>query len=356
MAISKETKEKLKFLWQDENTVDWIQTFIKIADKSGKIVPFILTPEQREFVQNMHKENIILKSRQLGLSSVTVALSIRACVVQDNTTCFLVSHNQSSTNTIFDKLKQQFNSLPEFIKPELLTNNRQELKFTNGSKITCLTAGNKEIGRGDTLNGIIHLSEFAYWKNAEKQLNALSQAVSDTGKIIIESTANGFNKYSEVYYQAKNNENSYKSFFFNWINGKELFKSQYESAMVEYKARNGKELLDDDLDEDELTLKSNRATLNQLAWRRKKISTDGKDAFNVEYPTTDADCFLTSGAQLFDTKKIDRFVTGIVQDKIIPISKGKIIGLPSILQTYYGKSLKIWGIPKVGERYYIAVD
>lgn len=356
MPVSKGTKEKLKYLWQDEHTVDWIQTFIKIADKSGKIVPFILTPEQRIFVENLEKENIILKSRQLGLSSVTVALSIRACIVQENTTCFLVSHNQSSTNTIFDKLKQQFNSLPEFIKPDLLTNNRQELKFTNGSKITCLTAGNKEIGRGDTLNGIIHLSEFAYWKNAEKQLNALSQAVSDTGKIIIESTANGFNKFSDVYYQAKNNENSYKSFFFNWINGKELFKSQYESAMVEYKARNGKELLISDLDDDENVLRTQGATLSQLAWRRKKISTDGKDAFNVEYPTTDADCFLTSGAQLFDSKRIDKTIQSIIKEKITYIPKGKIVGLPLILQNLYGKSFKVWEIPKSGEKYYIGVD
>lgn len=356
MALSRESQEKLKYLWRDENTIEWIQTFIRIADKTGKVIPFILTPEQRKFVNGMEKENIILKSRQLGLSSVTVALSIRACIVQDNTTCFLVSHNQSSTNTIFDKLKQQFNSLPDFIKPELVTNNRQELKFVNGSKITCLTAGNKEIGRGDTLNGVIHLSEYAYWKNPEKQLNALSQAVSDTGKIIIESTACGFNKFSDVYYQAKNHENSYKSFFFNWIDGKELFKNQYQQAMEEYKARNSCELLYEDLDADEIQLYDIGASLEQLAWRRKKISTDGKDAFNVEYPATDSDCFLTSGTQLFDSKRIDGCIQTIIKDKITYLAKDKIVGLPLILQNLYGKSLQIWGIPKSGEKYYIGVD
>ena len=219
MGLSKENKEKLVYLWDDVNTVDWIQTFIKIVDKQGKMVPFILTEEQRTLVEQMERENIILKSRQLGISSIVIALSIRACIVNDHTTCLLVSHNQSSTNTIFDKLKQQFNSLPDFIKPKLATNNRQELKFENGSKITCLTAGNKDIGRGDTFNGIVHLSEFAFWKNPDKQLISLTQALSDTGKIIIESTAQGFNKFSEVYYQAKSGENSYKGFFFNWING-----------------------------------------------------------------------------------------------------------------------------------------
>ena len=66
MALSKESKEKLAYLWLEENTVDWIQTFIKIADKQGNIVPFILTDEQKELVNSMVRENIILKSRQLN--------------------------------------------------------------------------------------------------------------------------------------------------------------------------------------------------------------------------------------------------------------------------------------------------
>ena len=72
MALSKETQKKLAYLWKDENTVEFIETFIKIADKQGNIVPFILTDEQKELVHNMQRENIILKSRQLGISSVVV--------------------------------------------------------------------------------------------------------------------------------------------------------------------------------------------------------------------------------------------------------------------------------------------
>ena len=103
--ISKTNAQKLAWLWQDENKVAWIESFIKIADKEGKLVPFILTDEQKELVQNMQSNNIILKSRQLGISSITIALSIRECVVHENTTCFLVSHNQSSCNTCFNLSK-----------------------------------------------------------------------------------------------------------------------------------------------------------------------------------------------------------------------------------------------------------
>lgn len=354
--ISKANAQKLAWLWQDENKVAWIESFIKIADKEGKLVPFILTDEQKELVQNMQSNNIILKSRQLGISSITIALSIRECVVHENTTCFLVSHNQSSCNTIFDKLKQQYHSLPDIIKPKLIGNNRQALCFDNGSKITCLTAGNKEIGRGDTLNGIVHLSEFAFWKNADKQLHALSQAVSESGRIIIESTANGFNKFSELYIQAKNGDNSYKPFFFNWINGKSLFANQYEQAVAEYEARTSQKIKDMELDEDEQELLKMGASLAQIAWRRKKVSTDGLDTFQVEYPSTDTECFLTTGQQLFDSKRITASLTTIVENKIKPLAKKQVTGIPTILMPYLGKTFHIWQLPRIGEKYYIGVD
>lgn len=357
MALSKESKEKLAYLWMDENIVNWIQTFIKIADKQGNIVPFILTEEQKELVNTMIRENVILKSRQLGISSVVVALSIRACIVKDNTTCLLVSHSQDSTNTVFDKLKQQFNSLPDFIKPDTVTNNRQELKFVNGSKITCVTAGNKDIGRGDTLNGIVHLSEYAFYKNPEKQLKSLSQALSDSGKIIIESTADGFNMFSNIYYKAKNKQSSYKAYFFNWINGGNLFDNLYKLSVDKFKARNnGVGLSEDELDDDEKDLRQLGASLQQLTWRREKVATDGLDSFHVEYPSTDDEAFLTTGSSVFDSKRVSSCMQALVLDKVTYISKDKISGLPIILQNHYPKSLKIWSTVKSGERYYIGCD
>lgn len=357
MAVKKENLQKLEWLWKDENTIDWIQTFIQIADKTGKVVPFILTDEQRELVESFQRENIILKSRQLGISSVVVALSIRACIVKDNTTCLLVSHSQDSTSTVFDKLKQMFNSLPSWIKPDLVTNNRQELKFVNGSKITCVTAGTKEIGRGDTFNGIIHLSEFAFYKNAEKQLKALSQALSDSGKLIIESTADGYNKFSEIYYQAKNKQNSYKAYFFNWINGGRLFEGLYKLAVDKYKAVHGTILDYEDLDDDEKELYDKyNATIPQLIWRREKVATDGIDAFHVEYPSSDDEAFLVTGSQIFDSKRVNLCIKALILNKTTFIPKDNIVGLPNILRSHYPKSLKIFSTPKIGERYSIGCD
>ena len=223
MQISLETAKKLNWLWKDENKIAWIETFIKIADKEANIVPFILTDEQRKLVEGLGHLNIINKSRQLGISVVTLGLSIRECIVHDNATCVLISHNQTSTNAVFDKLKQQFYSLPEWVRPKLIQNNRQALTFANGSSVVCMTAGNRDVGRGSTYNGIVHLSEFAFWKDQERQLKSIMQAVSSSATVIIESTSNGFNEYSSLYLQAKNGENAFKPSFFIWINGRSLF-------------------------------------------------------------------------------------------------------------------------------------
>ncbi len=138
-----------------------------------KTVPFKLTPEQKAFINGLAHKNVISKSRQLGLSVCCAGISIRRCVCHPNTTCVLISHSQESTNKVFGKLKQMFYSLPDCIRPELLTNNRQELSFVNGSRISCQTAGNKDLCRGDTINGVLHMSEYALWKNQEGQMQSL---------------------------------------------------------------------------------------------------------------------------------------------------------------------------------------
>jgi hypothetical protein len=356
MALSNESMEKLSYLWKDENKIDFIQTFIKIVDKQGNLVPFILTPEQRDFVENLEKENIVLKSRQLGLSVCVIALSIRACIVKENITSVLISHDQKSTNAIFNKLKQQFFSLPDWLRPEVTTNNRQELAFANGGKITCMTCGNKDLLRGETVSGYIHCSEHAFWKNTDRQMQAINQAISESGIMVIESTANGFNRFSEIYYKSKNGENSYKPFFFNWINGRSLFLNQYAQEKERFKSIHGRDLGNEDLDESEIELLSLGATLDQLTWRRKKISETNLERFQVEYPSTDDECFLTTGQQLFDSKRIDSLVKTF---KDIMIGKDTIKDLNTLksdLKALYGKSFVIYKLPVPKAKYYIGVD
>lgn len=187
MQISLETARKLNWLWKDENKIEFIQTLMKIADKEGNLVPFVLTPEQKYLLENLGHKNIVSKSRQLGISVLVASAALREAVIYPNSTSMLISHNQSSTTAVFDKLKQMFYSLPDFVRPKLIQNNRQALTFENGSSITCLTAGNKDCARGSTISSYLWCSEFAFWKDQERQMKSIMQSISSSTKVIIES-------------------------------------------------------------------------------------------------------------------------------------------------------------------------
>ena len=358
MQISLANAKKLNWLWQDENEIAWIETFLKIADKSGKIVPFILTPEQKTLVSGLEHKNIISKSRQLGCSVVCCALSIRKCVCHPNTTCVLISHSQESTNKVFAKLKQMFYSLPDCIRPDLLTNNRQELSFVNGSRISCQTAGNKDLCRGDTINGVLHMSEFAMWKNQEGQMQSLMQAVTESATVIVESTTKGFNLYSQTYMQARNNENDFKSFMFNWINGRTLFIPQYKQAVKSWKARhNGKMLTEDEYDDEEKALAKLGMTPEQAVWRRGKIAESSLDAFHEEFPSTFEESCIVTGSSVFDNNRVVRLQQAIIEKNIKPLALDKITGLPNVLRPHIQNgNLKVWTTPRPKVKYYLGCD
>lgn len=358
MQISLANAKKLNWLWQDENEIAWIETFIKIADKSGKIVPFKLTPEQKDLINGLEHKNIISKSRQLGCSVCCCALSIRRCVCHPNTTCVLISHSQESTNKVFAKLKQMFYSLPDFIRPELLTNNRQELSFVNGSIISCQTAGNKDLLRGATCNGVLHISEFALYKDQERQMQSLMQSVTETCTVIVESTTKGFNMFTELYMQARNGENDFKPFFFNFVNGRTLFEEQYKQAVKSWKARHdGKMLTEDEYDEEEKSLAKLGMTPDQAVWRRGKIAESSLDAFHEEFPSTFEQSCIVTGSSVFDNNRVIKLQQAIIEKKIKPLALDKIVGLPQLLQIHVkNRNFKVWDIPRKGMKYYLGVD
>jgi hypothetical protein len=203
-----------KFLKVWNNPILFIQNFLKITDKNGKLVPFILNPMQKDFIKNLDSYNIILKARQGGMSVAICGLAIYYAVTIPNSTCMMLSHNDESTRAIFNKLKNIYNSLPSTIKPKLIRNNRAELQLQNGSIISCSTMGRTDKSRGNTLK-LCHISEFAFVNSdvAEKQLLAIEQAIQANGHLIIESTANGLNHYNILYNKAKKNpKNMYWSY------------------------------------------------------------------------------------------------------------------------------------------------
>lgn len=347
--------DKLKLILG--NPLLYIESFIKIPDKTGKIIPFKLNELQKDFMQNMEKYSCILKSRQLGFSTLSCALSLYYACTKPNTECLLVSYSIDSATAIFEKLKTMYYTIPKVLRPEYIRNSKKELKFDNGSRIVIATSGNKDIARGMTLK-FVHLSEYAFYKdNADKQLLAIEQALTPNGKLIIESTANGMNWFNDIYFKAKAGENLYKSFFYNWYDNKTMFADDYKNAVEVWMARHNAKLIDiKELDSIETDLYNKGATIEQLIWRRLKIQNSNAEQFQQEFPATDLEAFISTGATVFDNQRIYNFEKAISQKKEKYISKNSLIDLPVILKNHYGKSFFIYHDKKPSKKYYIGVD
>lgn len=351
------TKEKLEKINNDP--ILWLKNFVKITTNTGEYVPFAVNEQQEYFIDNMVRFNVIAKARQIGFSTMSLALCLWMACTRPRTNYMIVSYKYDSAMSLFDKLKMMYRDLPhdKYKFPKDEQNNRNQLRLDNGSSITLSVAGGKDVGRGTTYEYIL-LSEFAFYENQESILLSAEQALakSKTSKLVIETTSNGFNHYQKLFMNAYEGKSKYKAFFFPFYSSSyaKQFKDDYDEAEIWYKANNGgKRLTKEDLEPDELYLLEQGATLRQLMWRRWKLLDATLQEFYQEFPATPMESFISSGLSVFDQQMIiDRlkFVAKPLDFKNIKTE------IPEMLLKYVGKSLFIYELPQKGVRYYMGVD
>ncbi len=290
------------------NTKNYIENYIKIRDKKNNIVPLVLNEPQLKYynvIKEMYRQRkpiriIILKARQMGFSTETEAVIFKNVVTHHNYNAGIVAHKEDSTTNLFNMSKRMLEYLPDEIKPEQKKSNAKELVFNNDqgtgldSRIKCMTAGGKGIGRSDTFTAL-HLSELAFWEGDKKAtMTGLLQAVPNTpdSMIIIESTANGYEYFKEMWDRAVAGKSDFYPLFIGWNELKE-----YSMPYTGF-----------DLTQEERELKEQyNLTLDQLTWRRWCIQNNCSgdiNQFKQEYPICPEEAFLSTGNCYFNKENI----------------------------------------------------
>lgn len=355
MAKKLSTEQKLEIINNDP--VLWLKNFIKIVDNSGNLVSFEVNKEQKDFIENMDKYNIILKARQIGFSTLSLGLMLYYACTMPHTSYLMLSYDTESVQNLFDRLKSMYESMPDKYKIPQKRMNKLELLLQNGSRISVKIASNKGLGRSFTCQ-ILHLSEFAFWseEQQEKGLLGLEQALAKNEKsaLIIESTANGIgNNYYNIFTNAYKGHSKYKAFFYNWYQNKTQFKTEYDIADKWYRSEmHGERLAAKDLTPYEKSLFDKGALLKQLEWRQWKLQDMTQDEFNQEFPSLPEEAFITTNVGVFDA--------GIITERYnhlpLPLKVSEIKELPQNLLPYYGKGLYLYKDIKRKERYYGGID
>ena len=294
----------------------YIPKFLKIRTKEGKITALRPKPAQQMLLDAVKREReagrppriLILKARQLGLSTITEGIMFQDSATRKLVQTLIVAHRDDSTTKLFRMNKLFFDYLPRQLQPMCKHSNAKELVFENPtrdpaekrrrpglmSSIRCVTA-NDGMGRSETLNNV-HLSEFAFWKgNKNEILDGVMQAVPAelNTLVVIESTANGYNEFKDLWDGAVAGENGWVPLFIAWFH-----EPKYRMEVTEGTV----------WDEEERTLmEAYHLDPEQMAWRRWCIAVNchgDKRKFQQEYPSTPEEAFLFSGTPFFNNEDI----------------------------------------------------
>lgn len=357
LAMTK--KQKLSSILNDFEK--FAKNFIYIVDSKNQKVKFQLNKAQLELDEMLESNRFVVinKARKAGISTYMLAKALWRCIRYENESILIVSYSSESSKYLFETLKRMNQWLPRDKYPEEFPatkrDNRDELLLENNSRIVCTVAGTKELARGFSPSWV-HLSEFAYYDNQEKQLTSVEQSLLDTGKITIETTSNGMsNHYYKLFNAAWKGKSKYKPYFIPFYHElyREQFKNQHDEAEAHYKATNkGKRLTVEDLNKDEKNLYESGANLRFLMWRKFKLMDMSLNDFYQEFPSNPSESFISSGVSVFNQQKILEQMNYVLP----ALSKDELFEVPESLKEYIGKGLEIYHLPKPGLRMYAGVD
>ncbi|MCP4527477.1 MAG: hypothetical protein GY833_16410 [Aestuariibacter sp.] len=279
---------------------------LHIRDKNFKVIPFRLNSSQIKIAKAIHKmavdgkpiRIVLLKARQFGGSTLVEALQYLMSRAIEGTQFRVVSNDAGGARHLYGMFSL-------FWAEDKL---QRELRYTKtgleykdcGGRVHVDSGYKSELGRGFTLYGL-HLSEIAFWRDAERSCLSLMQTVPDKPgtMIIFESTANGVGDFFYDLWHRSGDD--FVRVFVGWWEHEE-----YRTPFKDKKAREDFAL---SLTPAEQKIgKAYDLSMEQLHWRRQTIANKCNgdiDQFKQEYPANADEAFLHSGRNVFAGSILD---------------------------------------------------
>ena len=266
--------------------------WLKIRNRNARLQSMRVNAAQREYAKTAAKKNIVLKARQLGITTYVAARFFLNCITRPGTVCVQVAHDQKSAEQIFRIVHRMLANMPEFLRKGALKTslaNKRQIAFPYMDSAYIVETANENAGRGLTIRNL-HCSEVSRWPgDAAATLAALRAAVPADGEIVLESTANGAcGCFYEEWQKAE--EKGYSRHFYPW-----WWEPSYKRSV---------EIVEFTEEELELMQKFN-LTGEQIGFRREVKSNFGSRAAE-EFAEDAESCFRASGECFFDVEIVEK--------------------------------------------------
>ena len=216
MSLSKE-QLMLEYVRCMKDTPYALRTYLQTYDNTVlRYVPLELFPDQVSLLNDYeeYEENIALKYRQAGVSTVTAAWVSKRLVFakKERPEKILIIANKLDTSMeMANKIRSFIDQWPKWVGTGFSAdkNSQRHYKLTNGCEVKAV-ATSRDALRGYTPT-ILVFDEAAFIEADGDFWAACMASLSTGGKVIVVSTPNGFDQiYYEIYNQAVKGMNQFK--------------------------------------------------------------------------------------------------------------------------------------------------
>lgn len=218
MAPQNKKRQVKEIIRCGKDPLYFINTYVKIQHPLRGTIAFDTFPFQDDCVDQFLKNrfNIILKSRQLGLSTLSAAYATWLALFYKDKNVLVIATKLSVAINFIKKVKTAISHLPKWlILPEITSNNKQSLEFSNGSTIKAVPTSD-DAGRSEALTLLI-VDEAAFVRNFDELWMGLYPTLSTGGRALILSTPNGVGgQYYDLYTKAEAGENEFNPIKLPW--------------------------------------------------------------------------------------------------------------------------------------------
>lgn len=186
---------KLEYIKCSQDPIHFMKKYCVIQHpKRGKI-PFHLFPFQEDtltqFSQNRY--NIVLKSRQTGISTLVAGYSLWKMIFNEDFNVLVIATQQEVAKNLVTKVRVMNDFLPSWLKQIATEDNKLSLKYANGAQIKAISStGNA--GRSEALSLLV-FDEAAFIDKIEEIWISSQSTLSTGGDAIILSTPNGVGNF-----------------------------------------------------------------------------------------------------------------------------------------------------------------
>jgi len=194
-----------------KDPVYFINNYAKISHPVRGLIPFKTYDFQDDLLKNFndYRFNVILKARQLGISTICGAYVVWMMMFHRDKNVMVMATKFSTATNLVRKVKHIIKYLPPWMMvAPIVVDNRTSFELSNGSQIKA-SSTSADAGRSEALSLLV-VDEAAHVEGLDELWTGLYPTLSTGGRCIALSTPNGVgNWFHQAYIDAEAGMNDF---------------------------------------------------------------------------------------------------------------------------------------------------